>query len=59
MAAVQQNISYQREWLAGDIVRSKALCLKSATSRFASTPFADAIRRTAARLLAFPEPAKV
>jgi len=88
MAAVQQNISYRRELLAGDIVEIKSALLEIGdtsirfmhemrnaetgevvaaceitgvhTDRQArkSTPFADAIRRTAARLLAFPEPAK-
>ena len=36
MAAVQQNISYKRELLAGDIVEIRAGCWKSATSRSAS-----------------------
>jgi acyl-CoA thioester hydrolase len=86
MAAVQQNISYKRELLAGDIVeiRSTLLEIGEKSIRFVhemrnaetgeitavceitgvhmdrqackSAPFEDAIRRTAARLLAFPEP---
>lgn len=88
MAAVQQNISYRRELLAGDIVEitSELLELRDRSIRFKhemrdaetgeiaatcettgvhmdrqarqSTPFADPIRRTAAKLLAFPEPAE-
>jgi acyl-CoA thioester hydrolase len=86
MAAVQQNISYKRELLAGDIVeiRSTLLEIGEKSVRFVhemrnaetgeiaatceitgvhmdrqarkSVPFEDTIRRTAARLLAFPEP---
>jgi acyl-CoA thioester hydrolase len=88
MAAVQQNIAYQRELLAGDIVevRSALLEVRDRSIRFKhemrnaetgevaavceitgvhmdrqarkSTAFSDSIRRTAARLLAFPEPAE-
>src|SRR4051794_18680766 len=88
MAAVQQNISYKRELLAGDIVevRSTLLQIGEKSIRFVhemrnaetgevaatceitgvhldrslrkSAPFEDAIRRTAAKLLAFPEPAE-
>ena len=88
MVAVQQNIAYQRELLAGDIVEVRSALLEigdksirfrhemrnaetgevAATCEFTgvhidrqarkSTPFADTIRRTAARLLAFPEPAE-
>jgi acyl-CoA thioester hydrolase len=78
MAAVQQNISYKRELLAGDIVEKLirfmhemrnaetgevvAACeitgVHMDRQARKSTPFADAIRRTAARRLAFPEPAK-
>ncbi len=87
MAAVQQNISYKRELLAGDIVeiRSVLLELRDNSIRFRhdmrnvetgeiaasceitavhldrqarkAVAFAEAIRRTAARLIAFPEPA--
>ena len=86
MAAVQQNISYKRELLAGDIVEIKSELLEigvksirfmhemrnAETGEIAATceitgvhmdrearratPFEDAIRRTAAKLLAFPEP---
>jgi acyl-CoA thioester hydrolase len=86
MAAVQQNISYKRELLAGDIVEIKSTLLEirersirfvhemrnAETGEIAATceitgvhmdrqarksaPFEDAVRRTAARLLAFPEP---
>ena len=88
MAAVQQNIGYKRELLAGDIVevRSTLLEIREKSIRFVhemrnaetgevaatceisavhmdrslrkSVPFEDAIRRTAARLLASPEPAE-
>jgi acyl-CoA thioester hydrolase len=87
MAAVQQNIAYKRELLAGDIVevRSVLLEIRDRSIRFKhemrnvetgeiaaiceitgvhmdrqarkSAAFSDSIRRTAARLLAFPEPA--
>ncbi len=87
MAAVQQNISYQRELLPGDIVevRSVLLEIREKSIRFRhdmrnaetgeiaasceitgvhmdrqarkSLAFAEAIRRTAAGLIAFPEPA--
>jgi len=87
MAAVQQNISYKRELLAGDIVevRSVLLEIRDGSIRFRhemrnaetgeiaasceiigvhmdrqarkAVAFAEAIRRTAARLIAFPEPA--
>jgi acyl-CoA thioester hydrolase len=87
MAAVQQNISYKRELLAGDIVdvRSVLLEIRDKSIRFRhemrnaetgeiaaiceitgihmdrqarkAVAFAEAIRRTAARLIAFPEPA--
>jgi acyl-CoA thioester hydrolase len=87
MAAVQQNISYKRELLAGDIVeiRSELLEIGVKSIRFRhemrnaetgeiaaicetigvhmdrharkSTPFADAVRTTAAALLAVSEPA--
>ena len=87
MAAVQQNITYKRELLAGDIVEVKSTLLEiseksirfvhemrnAETGEIAATceitgvqmdrqthksaPFEDAIRRTTARLLAFPEPA--
>jgi acyl-CoA thioester hydrolase len=87
MVAVQQNIAYKRELLAGDIVevRSELLEVRDRSIRFRhemrnaetgeiaaaceitgvhmdrqarkSTAFSDSIRRTAARLLAFPEPA--
>jgi acyl-CoA thioester hydrolase len=86
MAAVQQNITYKRELLAGDIVevRSRLLEIGNKSIRFAhemrnaetgeiaatceitgvhmdrqarrAAPFEDVIRRTAAKLLAFPEP---
>ena len=86
MAAVQQNITYKRELLAGDIVEIKSTLLEireksirfvhemrnAETGEIAATceitgvhmdrqarksaPFEDAIRRTAAKLLAFPEP---
>jgi acyl-CoA thioester hydrolase len=86
MAAVQQDITYKRELLAGDIVevRSALLQIRDRSIRFRhemrnaetgeiaavceatsvhmdrqarkSTAFSDSIRRTAARLLAFPEP---
>ena len=85
MAAVQQNISYKRELLAGDIVeiRSVLLEIREKSIRFVhemrnaetgeitanceitavhmdrqarkSAPFEDPIRRTAAKMLAFPE----
>ena len=85
MAAVQQNISYTRELLAGDIVeiRSQLLEVGVKSIRFVhemrnaetgeiaaaceitavhmdrqarkSAPFTDAIRRSAALLIAFPE----
>ena len=88
MAAVQQNISYKRELLAGDIVEVKSTLLEireksirfvhemrnAETGEIAATceitaahmdrlarksaPFAEAIRRTAALLLAFPETAE-
>ena len=88
MAAVQQNIGYKRELLAGDIVevRSTLLEIREKSIRFVhemrnaetgevaaiceitavhmdrslrtAAPFEDAIRRTAARLLASPEPAE-
>jgi acyl-CoA thioester hydrolase len=88
MAAVQQNITYQRELLAGDIVEVKSVLLEirersirfrhemrnAETGEIAasceitgvhmdrqarkSVIFADAIRRTAARLIASPEPAE-
>jgi acyl-CoA thioester hydrolase len=88
MAAVQQNITYQRELLAGDIVEVKSVLLEirdrsirfrhemrnAETGEIAasceitgvhmdrqarkSVIFADAIRRTAARLIAYPEPAE-
>jgi acyl-CoA thioester hydrolase len=88
MAAVQQNISYKRELLAGDIVEVKSALLevREKSIRFVhemrnaetgeiaatceitavhmdrqarkSTPFADTVRRTAAKLLVFPEPAE-
>jgi acyl-CoA thioester hydrolase len=87
MAAVQQNISYKRELLAGDIVeiRSELLEIGVKSIRFMhemrnaetgevaaacvitavhmdrqarkSAPFADAIRRSAGLLIAFPEAA--
>jgi acyl-CoA thioester hydrolase len=87
MAAVQQNITYKRELLAGDIVEVKSVLLeiRDRSIRFRhemrnaetgevaavcestgvhmdrharkSTPFTDMIRRAAAKLLAFPEPA--
>ncbi|MEA2899910.1 MAG: acyl-CoA thioester hydrolase [Bradyrhizobium sp.] len=87
MAAVQQNISYKRELLAGDIVEVKSQLLEvgiksirfmhemrnaetgkvAATCEIAavhmdrqarkSAPFADAIRRAAGLLTAFPETA--
>jgi acyl-CoA thioester hydrolase len=87
MAAVQQNITYKRELLAGDIVeiKSSLLEIRERSIRFRhemrnaetgevaavceitavymdrqarkSAPFAEAIRRTAAKLLAFPEQA--
>ena len=86
MAAVQQNITYTRELVAGDIVEIKSRLLEireksirflhemrnAETGEIAATceitgvhmdrqarraaPFEDVIRRTAARLLAFPEP---
>jgi acyl-CoA thioester hydrolase len=85
MAAVQQNISYLRELLAGDIVevRSVLLEIRDKSIRFRhdmrnaetgeiaasceitgvhmdrqarkSVAFDEAIRRTAARLITFPE----
>jgi acyl-CoA thioester hydrolase len=85
MAAVQQNISYKRELLAGDIVEIRSVLLEigEKSIRFVhemrnaetgeitanceitavhmdrqarkSAPFEDAIRSTAAKLLAFPE----
>jgi len=85
MAAVQQNISYRRELLAGDIVevRSALLEIRDKSIRFRhdmrnaetgeiaasceitgvhmdrqvrkSVAFDGAIRRTAARLITFPE----
>ena len=88
MVAVQQNIAYRRELLAGDIVEvsSALLEVRDRSIRFRhemrnaetgeiaavceitgvhmdrqarkSTAFSDSIRRTAARLLAFPEPAE-
>jgi acyl-CoA thioester hydrolase len=88
MAAVQQNISYKRELLAGDIVEVKSVLLEvgvksirfchemrnaetgeiAATCEITgvyidrqarkSTPFADTIRRSAGRLIAFPETAE-
>jgi acyl-CoA thioester hydrolase len=88
MAAVQQNITYQLELLAGDIVEVKSVLLEirdrsirfrhemrnAETGEIAasceitgvhmdrqarkSVIFADAIRRTAARLIAYPEPAE-
>jgi acyl-CoA thioester hydrolase len=88
MAAVQQNISYKRELLAGDIVEVKSELLEvgvksirfmhemrnaetgeiAATCEITgvqmdrqarkSTPFADAIRRAAGLLIAFPETVK-
>ncbi|MEA2345628.1 MAG: acyl-CoA thioester hydrolase [Thermoanaerobaculia bacterium] len=87
MAAVQQNISYKRELLAGDIVEieSQLLELGVKSIRFRhemrnaetgeiaaaceitavhmdrqarkSAPFADALRRSAGLLIAFPETA--
>jgi acyl-CoA thioester hydrolase len=87
MAAVQQNISYKRELLAGDIVeiRSELLEIGVKSIRFMhvmrnaetgevaatceitgvhmdrqarkSVAFADAIRRSAGLLIAFPEAA--
>jgi acyl-CoA thioester hydrolase len=87
MAAVQQNITYKRELLAGDIVeiKSSLLEIRERSIRFRhemrnaetgevaavceitgvhmdrqarkSAPFADTIRRTAAKLLVFPEQA--
>jgi acyl-CoA thioester hydrolase len=87
MAAVQQNISYTRELLAGDIVEVKSELLEvgnksirfrhemrnAETGEIAATceitavhmdrqarksaPFADAIRRSARLLIAFPEAA--
>ena len=89
MAAVQQNITYKRELLAGDIVEIRSVLLEireksirfmhemrnAETGEIAATceitgvhmdrqarkavAFAEAIRRTAARLIAFPEPAVV
>jgi len=88
MAAVQQNISYKRELLAGDIVEVKSELLEigvksirfmhemrnAETGEIAATceitgvhmdrqvrkskPFADAIRRSAGLLIAFPETVK-
>jgi acyl-CoA thioester hydrolase len=87
LAAVQQNITYKRELLAGDIVeiKSSLLEIRERSIRFRhemrnaetgevaavceitgvhmdrqarkSAPFADTIRRTAAKLLVFPEQA--
>ena len=87
MAAVEQNISYRRELLAGDIVvvRSAVLEIRDKSIRFRhemrnaetgeiaaiceitgvhmdrqarkSTAFAETVRRAAAKLLVFPEPA--
>jgi acyl-CoA thioester hydrolase len=87
MAAVQQNITYKRELLAGDIVeiKSSLLEIRERSIRFRhemrnaetgevaavceitavhmdrkarkSAPFAETIRRTAAKLLVFPEQA--
>ena len=87
MAAVQQNITYRRELVAGDIVeiRSALLEIGEKSIRFMhemrngetgelaasceisgvhmdrqarkSAPFADAIRRSAGLLIAFPEAA--
>src|SRR6201746_2649921 len=87
MAAVQQNISYKPELLAGDIVeiRSELLEIGVKSIRFMhemrnaetgeiaatceitgvhmdlqarkSAPFADTIRRSAGRVIAFPEAA--
>jgi acyl-CoA thioester hydrolase len=87
MAAVQQNIAYKRELLAGDIVevkiivlevRDKSICFRhemrnaetgevAAVCEIAavhmdrqarkSAAFADAIRTSAERQLAIPEPA--
>jgi len=87
MAAVQQNIIYKRELLAGDIVEVKSIVLevRDKSIRFRhemrnaetgevaavceitavhmdrearkSTAFADAIRRSAERQRAVPEPA--
>jgi acyl-CoA thioester hydrolase len=89
MVAVEQNLSYKRELLAGDNVEISSALLEignksirfrhemrnaetgevAATCEFTgvhfdrqarkSTPFSDAVRRTAARLLAFPEPVEV
>jgi acyl-CoA thioester hydrolase len=86
MAAVQQNLTYKRELLAGDIVEVKSALLEirdrsirfkhvmrnAETGEIAaicettgvhmdrqarkSAAFSDPIRRTAAKLLAFPEP---
>jgi acyl-CoA thioester hydrolase len=85
MAAVQQNITYRRELLAGDIVeiKSSLLEIRERSIRFRhemrnaetgevaavceitgvhmdrrareSAPFAETIRRAAAKLLVFPE----
>ena len=84
MAAVQQNISYKRELLAGDIfeIKSSLLEIRERSIRFRhemrtgeiaavceitgvhmdrearkSAPFAETIRRAAAKLLVFPEQA--
>ena len=87
MAAVQQNITYKRELLAGDIVeiRSTLLEIRERSIRFVhemrnaetgeiaaaceitavhmdrqarkSTALAETVRRAAAKLLVFPEPA--
>ena len=87
MAGVQQNISYKRELLAGDIVeiKSSLLEIRERSIRFRhemrngetgevaavceitgvhmdrearkSAPFAETIRRAAAKLLVFPEQA--
>ena len=81
MAAVQQNITYRRELLAGDIVeiKSSLLEIRERSIRFRhemrnaetgevaavhmdrgarkSAPFAETIRRAAAKLLVFPEQA--
>jgi len=87
MAAVQQNIAYKRELLAGDIVeiKSSLLEIRERSLRFRhemrnaetgeiaaiceitgvhmdrqackSAPFAETIRRAAAKLLVFPDQA--
>jgi acyl-CoA thioester hydrolase len=87
MAAIQQNITFKRELLAGDIVEVKSIVLevRDKSIRFRhemrnaetgevaavceitavhldrqarkSAAFADAIRKSAERQLAIPEPA--